>query len=101
MPTAPAGTASALRRLETTLSTGSGPRIAERLARAYVGTENGPFLIYRRRRFANWLSDQLHNNLPYDRLVRELIDSTGIWTSAPAVIWASVPGSIKALPSPN
>ena len=29
------------------------------LARAYVGTEDGPFLIYRRRRFVSWLSDQL------------------------------------------
>lgn len=59
--------------------------VAERLARAYVGTENGPFLIYRRRRFVNWLSDQFHHNRPYDHLVRELIDSTGVWTSAPAV----------------
>src|SRR5687768_5218938 len=33
--------------------------LAERLARAYVGTEDGPFLIYRRRRFATWLSDNL------------------------------------------
>ena len=32
---------------------------AERLARTYVGTENGPFVVYRRRRFVTWISDQL------------------------------------------
>ncbi len=32
--------------------------LAERFARAYVGVENGPFLVYRRRRFVSWLSDQ-------------------------------------------
>ena len=30
--------------------------VAERLARAYVGVEGGPFLLYRRRRFVLWLS---------------------------------------------
>src|SRR5262245_50319689 len=44
---------------------------AERLARAYVGSENGPFIVYRRRRFVTWLSDQLLANRPYDDLVRE------------------------------
>ena len=28
--------------------------LAERLARSYVGTEEGPFLIFRRRRFVTW-----------------------------------------------
>src|SRR5262249_14411860 len=31
--------------------------LAERFARAFVGTEDGPFLVYRRRRFVSWLSD--------------------------------------------
>ncbi|MBW3598229.1 MAG: DUF1549 and DUF1553 domain-containing protein [Planctomycetes bacterium] len=59
--------------------------VAERLARAYVGTENGPVLLYRRRRFVLWLSDQLHENIPYDQLVRQLISDTGVWTDKPAV----------------
>ena len=29
---------------------------AERLARAYVGTEDGPFIFYRRSRFVSWLA---------------------------------------------
>src|SRR5262245_3329953 len=29
--------------------------MAERLARATVGTEDGPFILYRRRRFVSWL----------------------------------------------
>ena len=44
--------------------------LAERFARATVGVENGPFLIYRRRRFVSWLSDEIHVNRPYDRIVR-------------------------------
>jgi hypothetical protein len=64
--------------------------LAERLARAYVGTENGPFLIYRRRRFVSWLSDEVHRNRPYDALVRELITSEGLWTDHPATNFVSV-----------
>ena len=59
--------------------------MAERFARAYVGVENGQFLIYRRRRFVLWLSDRLHENLRYDQLVRELLTDEGLWTDSPAV----------------
>ena len=41
--------------------------LAERLARAYVGVENGPFIVYRRRRFVSWLSEQLRNPAPLQR----------------------------------
>ncbi len=58
--------------------------LAERFARAYVGVANGPFLIYRRRRFVSWLADQLNENRPYDQIVRDLIASDGLWTSQPA-----------------
>lgn len=64
--------------------------VAERLARAYVGTENGPFIIYRRRRFVNWLAEQLRENVPYDQIVRSLLTDNGIWTSSPAVNFVSV-----------
>ncbi len=57
---------------------------AERLARGYVGTENGQFLIYRRDRFVEWLSDQLQHDTPYDAIVRSLISSQGLWTGEPA-----------------
>jgi hypothetical protein len=63
---------------------------AERLARAFVGTEEGPFLVYRRRRFASWLSDQIHANRPYDQLVRDLIASDGLWTDKPATNFVTV-----------
>src|SRR5690606_23622776 len=59
--------------------------VAERFARAFVGTEEGPFLIYRRRRFVSWLSDQLQQNTPYDQIVRQLISGTGLWTDSPGV----------------
>lgn len=64
--------------------------LAERLARAYVGTEGGPFLVFRRRIFTTWLSDQLEENRPYDEIVRTLISDTGIWTAKPAVNFLTV-----------
>ncbi len=64
--------------------------LAERLARVYVGTENGPFLIYRRRRLVEWLSEGLQKNRPYDRIARDLIESKGVWTTHPAVNFVSV-----------
>lgn len=64
--------------------------LAERLGRAFVGVENGPFILYRRRRFVSWLADQLAENRPYDQLVRELLASEGIWTEKPAVNFITV-----------
>jgi hypothetical protein len=63
---------------------------AERLARAYVGTEDGPFLVYRRRRFISWLSDEVMKNTPYNQLVRELIADEGLWTDKPATNFVTV-----------
>ncbi|MFN3149163.1 DUF1549 domain-containing protein [Bremerella sp.] len=62
-----------------------GDYMAERLSRAYVGTENGPFLIFRKRRFVTWLSDQLMANRPYNELTQDLIAESGLWTDHPAV----------------
>jgi hypothetical protein len=64
--------------------------VAERLARTYVGVDDGPFLIYRRRRFVAWLSDQLTANRPFDAMVRDVIASDGLWTDTPAVNFISV-----------
>lgn len=57
---------------------------AERLARVFVGTEDGPAIIYRRRRFVAWLSDELMKNDSYGRLVHHLITEQGLWTDKPA-----------------
>jgi hypothetical protein len=64
--------------------------LAERLARAYVGTEEGPFLYYRRRRLVAWLSDRLAANESYDRVASQLIASDGLWTDSPATNFVSV-----------
>jgi hypothetical protein len=58
---------------------------ADRLARAYVGTEDGPLLLYRKRRYTSWLSDQFHRNRPYGEVVREMIAARGLNTDTPAV----------------
>jgi hypothetical protein len=59
--------------------------LAERYARAFVGIENGPFLVYRRRRMVDDLSEMIHANRPYDQIVTKLITAKGIWTSKPEV----------------
>jgi hypothetical protein len=76
---------------------------AERLARAFVGTEDGPFLVYRRRRFVSWLSDQIHEQRPYDELVREMIASDGLWTGKPATnfITVTIEQDKKNAPNPE
>lgn len=58
---------------------------AERLARSYVGKEDGQFVIFRRDRFLEWLSGHLKRRTPYDHLVREMIADTGLMTGKPAV----------------
>ncbi|APW62456.1 DUF1549 domain-containing protein [Paludisphaera borealis] len=64
--------------------------LAERFARAFVGTEDGPFIQFRRRRFISWLSDALLENRPYSAIVRDLIADRGIWTDHPATNFVSV-----------
>ncbi len=58
---------------------------AERLARAFVGVEGGQFIIFRRDRFTNWLSEQLRDSVPYDRMVRSMLAEDGVWTDRAAV----------------
>ncbi len=72
--------------------------VAERWARAFVGVEDGPFLLYRRRRFVSWLADQLAANEPYDSVVRHLISDSGLWTDTPSTNFITVtiqPGDEK------
>lgn len=57
---------------------------ANRLSRAFVGTEGGQFILFRRDRFQNWLADQLHQDRPLDAVIRDMIESTGLWTGVPA-----------------
>lgn len=57
---------------------------AERMTRAFVGTQGEPFLVFRRDRFKSWWSEQLAANRPYDEVVREVIASQGLWTGKPA-----------------
>jgi len=56
---------------------------AERLARCFVGSENGAFIIFRRDRFVSWLSAELQKNTPYDELVRTIVAGRGLWTGEP------------------
>lgn len=62
---------------------------AERLARGFVGTEQGQFIVFRRDRFVNWLRDQLEAGTPYDALVRSMIADTGLWTGVPSTNFIS------------
>ncbi len=62
---------------------------AERLARCFVGTEEGEFILFRRDRFNDWLREQLRQNHPYDETVRSLISEQGLWTDSPASNFAT------------
>ncbi|MCA8995374.1 MAG: DUF1549 domain-containing protein [Planctomycetaceae bacterium] len=53
---------------------------AERLARSFVGVEQGQFLLFRRDRFLHWLSEELKSHTPYDEIVRQMITGEGVWT---------------------
>jgi hypothetical protein len=76
--------------------------LAERFARALVGTEDGPFVQFRRRRFTTWLSDAILANRPYDALVRDLICDQGLWTDHPATNFVSATFSQEtARPDPE
>ncbi|HMO13621.1 MAG TPA: DUF1553 domain-containing protein [Pirellulaceae bacterium] len=59
--------------------------LAERFARIYVGVDDGPFIVFRRRRFVHWLSDQFYRNVGYDQIIRQLLAGDGLWTDSPAV----------------
>ncbi len=56
-----------------------------RIARACVGTHEGPFLLFRRRKFNHWLAEQLKESTPYDHIVRQMVSADGLWTDTPAV----------------
>lgn len=72
--------------------------LAERFARVYVGIENGNLVLFRRRRLVEWLGDALHQNRPYDQIVRELIDCEGVWTTNPAVNFVTATNENKKGP---
>lgn len=57
---------------------------AERLARPLVGVEDGSLIVYRRRRFVSWLSDQLAAGVGWDRITRQMLTGRGLWTQHPA-----------------
>ena len=59
--------------------------LAERFARVFVGSEEGPLIVYRKRRFLAWIGEQLHKNTPYSEIVRQMIAERGLNTDAPAV----------------
>ncbi|AWM38639.1 hypothetical protein GobsT_31800 [Gemmata obscuriglobus] len=58
---------------------------ADRLARAYIGTEDGPPVVYRKRKFIAWLSDEFLKNTSYAEVVTQMIAAQGLNTDVPAV----------------
>ncbi|WP_162006854.1 DUF1553 domain-containing protein [Roseimaritima sediminicola] len=62
----------------------------ERLTRTFVGAEEGPFIVFRRRRFVTWVRDQLRDNRPYDAMIRDMITARGLWNDQPQVNFLTV-----------
>jgi Protein of unknown function (DUF1553)/Protein of unknown function (DUF1549) len=75
--------------------------LAERFARAFVGTEDGPFILYRRRRFTNWLTEEFQKNTPYDSMVRSILTDRGLWTDKPSTNFFSVTAQADAKNQPD
>lgn len=78
--------------------------LAERFARAWVGVDNTPVILFRRRRLVQWTSDQLLANRAYDELIRELVAAEGVWTDQPPVNFLTVAIDVndgKKIPQPN
>jgi hypothetical protein len=73
---------------------------AERLARAFVGTHRGSFIVYRRDLFVDWLELQLAQRRPYDALVKELIAGQGLWTGSPATNFVTA-GAVEGQIDPD
>ena len=63
---------------------------SERYTRFLVGADEGPFIVYRRRRFRTWLAEALAENRRYDAIVRDLITAEGLWTDRPEVNFYTV-----------
>jgi hypothetical protein len=74
---------------------------AARLARAYVGTEDGPLISYRKRRYLAWLSDELLKNTSYAEIVRQMISAQGLNTDKPAVNFIAATYEDKKGPDPE
>lgn len=64
--------------------------LAERLARTYVGVEEGPYVLFRRSRLVTWLQVQLKRNVPYDRIVQQLLADEGTWLDEPGTNFFTV-----------
>ncbi|GIX05223.1 MAG: hypothetical protein KatS3mg114_1092 [Planctomycetaceae bacterium] len=60
------------------------PYLAQRLSRSLIGADGGTFIVFRRDRFENWLTDQLRQRRPFDALVRDMLTQEGLWTGEPA-----------------
>jgi hypothetical protein len=58
---------------------------AERFTRAFVGTNDGPFLLFRRRKLTAWIAEQFHEGVAYDKIVYSMLSSEGLWTDTPQV----------------
>jgi hypothetical protein len=61
-----------------------GDYFARRLARSFVGAEVGQFIVFRRDRFTDWLSEQLRADRPMNDIVKEMVSSSGLWTGVPS-----------------
>lgn len=74
-----------------------GDYFARRFARFLVGSEDGPFVVFRRDRFWAWLSEQFSKNTPYDQLVRQMVTSHGLWTGNPETNFITVTANENVL----
>lgn len=64
--------------------------MADRLSRSLVGVEQGPFIIFRRDRLTDWLSEQLQRDVSWSQMTRDLIAAEGLWTDHPSANFITI-----------
>lgn len=61
-----------------------GDYFGNRLVRMLTGIEEGGFVVFRRDRMRQWMSDSLMDDKPWSQITQECIAADGLWTSRPA-----------------
>ncbi len=67
-----------------------GDYFSERLSRSLVGVEDGPFIVFRRDQFNQWLARQLQQDASWSQMTREMIAAKGVWTDRPSANFITI-----------
>lgn len=67
-----------------------GDYFSDRLSRSLVGVEDGPFIVFRRDQFNQWLARQVQADAAWSQMTRDMIAAKGVWTDRPAANFITI-----------